>query len=243
MFRPTQTRHKIDRKEENMVEHDEPLIRRQLRSPRAAAIAGILFSLLLTTSMILFRKIGTVAPDEISRDWLETSADSASLALTLVPFGGIAFLWFTGVIRDWLGEREDKLFATVFWGSGLIFVTLLFVWAATLGAMFGSYAAAANRLTDNDIYIFGVTFMNEIIGNYTLRMAGVYMLSISSLWARTGVMPHWLTIITTIVALGFLFFAGAVREARFVFPGWVFLISVYILVLNYRRSRQVKGEG
>jgi len=50
------------------------------------------------------------------------------------------------------------------------------------------------------------------------------------------VMPRWLTIITTIVALGFLFFAGSVREARYIFPAWVFLISVYILVLNYRRT-------
>ena len=219
-----------------MLENNERLIRRQLRSPRAAAIAGILFSVLLMTSMILFRNIGVVAPADINKDWLARSASSASLALSLVPFAGIAFLWFTGVIRDRLGDQEDKLFATVFLGSGLIFVALLFVWAATLGAIFGSYTAAADRLIDDDVYIFGVTFMNEIIGNYTLRMAGVYMLSIGSLWARAGVMPRWLTIITTIVALGFLFFAGSIREARYIFPGWVFLISVYILVLNYRRT-------
>ena len=225
-----------------MPENNEHLIRRQLRSPRAAAIAGILFSILLMTIMILFRKIGNVAPAEITRDWLETSANTASLALGLVPFAGIAFLWFTGVIRDWLGDREDKLFSTVFFGSGLIFVVLMFVWAATLGAVFGSYTAAADRLIDDDVYIFGVTFMNEIIGNYTLRMAGVYMLSIGSLWARAGVMPRWLTIITTIVALGFLFFAGSIREARYIFPGWVFLISVYILVLNYRRTHNQQSK-
>jgi hypothetical protein len=206
-------------------------------------MAGILFSLLLTTSMLLFRNISAVAPAEISTDWLETSANSASLALALVPFAGIAFLWFTGVIRDWLGDREDKLFATVFWGSGLIFVALMFVWAAILGAIFGSYSAAANRVIDVDVYIFGAAFMNEIIGNYTLRMAGVYMLSIGSLWTRTGVMPRWLTIITTIVALGFLFFAGQIREARYLFPGWVFLISAYILVLNYRRTHHLKNKN
>jgi len=225
-----------------MAEHDGPLIRRQLRSPRAAAISGILFSLLLTTSMLLFRNIGTVAPADIGQDWLETSARSASLALGLVPFAGIAFLWFTGVIRDWLGEREDKLFATVFWGCGLRFVALTFVWAAILGAIFSSYVAAANRSIDVDVYIFGVTFMNEIIGNYTLRMAGVYMLSIGSLSTRTGVMPRWLTIITTVVALGFLLFAGKIREARYIFPGWVLLVSVYILVLNYRRTHNLVNK-
>jgi hypothetical protein len=195
------------------------------------------------SSMILFRKIGTVAPADIGSDWLKTNAPSASLALGLVPFAGIAFLWFTGVIRDRLGEREDKLFATVFWGSGLIFVALLFVWAATLGAIFGSYIAAANSLIGDGVYIFGVMFMNEIIGNYTLRMAGVYMLSIGALWTRARVMPRWLTLITYIVALGFLFFAGSVREARYLFPGWVFLISVYILVLNYRRTHHLENKN
>lgn len=67
-------------------------------------------------------------------------------------------------------------------------------------------------------------------------MGGVYMMSIGTIWTRTGVMPRWLSIVTFIVALGFLLFAGIVREARFIFPGWVFLVSVYILVLNYRQS-------
>jgi hypothetical protein len=89
-------------------------------------------------------------------------------------------------------------------------------------------------LVDNDIYIFGAMFMNQIIGNYFLRMAGVYMLSIATLWTRTAVVPRWLIIVTYILALGFLLFANVTRAARFVFPGWVLLVSVYVLVLNYR---------
>jgi hypothetical protein len=68
----------------------------------------------------------------------------------------------------------------------LSLVALMFVWAATLGAIFGSYTAAADRLIDDDVYIFGVTFMNEIIGNCTLRMAGVYMLSIGFVVGQSG---------------------------------------------------------
>ena len=48
------------------------------------------------------------------------------MGLYLVPFAGIAFLWFIGVVRDRIGEREDKFFATVFFGSGLLFVAMLF---------------------------------------------------------------------------------------------------------------------
>ena len=78
--------------------------------------------------------------------------------------------------------------------------------------------------------------MNEISNNYVLRMAGVYMISINTLWTRAEVMPRWIIILTYIVALGFLFFAGKLLVARYIFPVWVFLISVYILILNYRRT-------
>jgi hypothetical protein len=220
-----------------MRENNEPLIRSQLRSPRSAAVAGILFSLLMVTTMILVTSISAASPAEISRNWLEARANTVSLALGLVPFAGIAFLWFTGVMRDRLGEREDQFFATVFLGSGLIFVAMIFVWAATIAAIMGSFATVGDKLVDSDIFIFGFGFMNEIVGNYALRMAGVYMLSSGTLWARTGVMPRWIIVITYLVALGFLLFAGSIREARFVFPGWVFLVSVYVLITNRRLGR------
>ena len=37
----------------------------------------------------------------------------------LMPFAGIAFLWFIGVVRDGFGRYEDKFFASVFLGSGI----------------------------------------------------------------------------------------------------------------------------
>jgi hypothetical protein len=58
-----------------------------------------------------------------------TKRNEVKSSLALLPFAGIAFLWFMGVIRNRLGEREDKFFATVFLGSGLLFVArhLVFV--------------------------------------------------------------------------------------------------------------------
>jgi hypothetical protein len=96
-------------------------------------------------------------------------------------------------------------------------------------------------LADDDVYVFGFALMNRIIGDYTLRMAGVYMMAIGTIWTRSGIMPRWLAIITYVLALGFLLAAGWAREARFIFPAWVFVVSVYILVLNYRRAHT--GEG
>ena len=146
-----------------MSEENARLIQRQLRSPRSAAIAGILFSLLMVTSMFLMFNIVTATAADINKDWFETWSGTASLVLTLVPFAGIAFLWFTGVIRDRLGDREDRFFATIFFGSGIIVVVMMFTWAATIGALFSTYAASADLLAGNDIFIYGFKFMNEIL--------------------------------------------------------------------------------
>ncbi|MEJ2737130.1 MAG: hypothetical protein P8189_26810 [Anaerolineae bacterium] len=100
----------------------------------------------------------------------------------------------------------------------------------------------AGGVTDGFVYVFGSALMDEILGNYALRMAGVYMTAIASLWTRTGIMPRWLTIVTYILALGFLLAAERVREARFIFPTWVLVVSVYILILNYRRSHEQEGQ-
>ena len=218
------------------------LVRREVRSPRSAALAGILYSLLMVTSMILLRTGAIVDPAEISSDWLEARSAESSVVLVLIPFAGIAFLWFTGVMRDLMGNLEDKFFATVFLGSGLIMVAMMFVWAAAFGAIFSTYQAAAGELTGFDVLIYATAFTNESIGNYFLRMAAVYMLSIGSLWTRTKAVPRWLSIVTYIVALAFLLFAGGLRWTRFIFPAWVLLVSIYILILNYRHTQENEGN-
>jgi hypothetical protein len=218
---------------------DRENIQQKIRSPRSAALAGILFAGLLVASMLLLTGFSQIDLDDFNFETLQDRVDSISLALSLIPFAGIAFFWFTGVIRDHIGEREDRFFATVFLGSGIAYVVLMFVYAATVGAVFGLHALASDLLTDNDIYIFAFMFMNEILGNYILRIAGVYMFSIGTIWTRTVAMPRWLTILTYLLALIFLFFASSIRETRFIFPGWVFLTSAYILITNRRLERKL----
>lgn len=228
-----------------MAQETERLVRREFRSPRAAAIAGIVYSLLIITVMIMTTGAARVKPENVTREWLETWSGTASLVLSMVPFAGIAFLWFTGVIRDRLRDQEDRFFATIFLGSGIIQVLLLFIWGAILGALMRMKAITTLGMVDDfspDLYIFGIVLMNEIIGNFALRMAGVYMTAIGTLWTRTGLMPRWFTIGTYILALGFLAAAERIREARFIFPAWVFAVSVYVLVLNYRGSYEQEAR-
>jgi hypothetical protein len=72
------------------MKQDATLIRARSKTPRAAAIAGFLFSVLLITGLLLFRLSVRADPLETGA-WLKTSANKAALALNLMPFAGIAF--------------------------------------------------------------------------------------------------------------------------------------------------------
>jgi ABC-type amino acid transport system permease subunit len=86
---------------------------RQLTTPRAAALAGVLFALLFGAVLILIR---TKMPEGAtgSSEWLNSRGSGIVTAAKLMPFAGIAFLWFIGVVRDGLGRNEDKFFSSVF---------------------------------------------------------------------------------------------------------------------------------
>jgi hypothetical protein len=231
-----------DRRQSDMT-RDLELTRSELTTPRAAAVAGILFSVLLMTSMALIR-LSVPADPQDAGTWLAGKSSTVSLALNLMPFAGIAFLWFVGVLRDRLGPREDKFFGTVFFGSGLLFLAMLFSSSAVAGGVLRIYGMAPGRLVESGVYTFGRTVTYEVMNVYAMKMAGVFMISTSTLSLRTGIFPRWMAYLGFLLALFLLLSLGTVYWAPLVFPLWVLLISVYILLANLKRSqRQDAGSG
>ena len=111
-------------------------IGQHLKTPRAASIAGIVFCVLSITSLVLIRR--AIPPyGQGSAIEVVKHSEIISLSLDLVPFAGIAFLWFVAVLRDHLGEFEDRFFATVFLGSGLLYIAMFFASAALAGGLLG----------------------------------------------------------------------------------------------------------
>src|SRR5262249_27953599 len=129
------------------------LTRANLKTPKAAAIAGMLFSMLLMAAFWLLRTSIPADPQEPG-SWLRSNSGSVALALNLMPFAGIAFLWFIGVLRDRLGQQEDQFFATVFFGSGLLFLAMLFTAAAIVGAILIAFAMQAQELIGSATFHF-----------------------------------------------------------------------------------------
>jgi hypothetical protein len=218
------------------------LTRSKLTTPRAAAAAGILFSVLLIASLVIIRFAIPADPRDAGR-WLAGDVRPIELALTLLPFAGIAFLWFIGVVRDRLGEHEDRLFATVFLGSGLLFLAMLFASAALAGGILIAYGASPTAQVGSEIYTFARAATYVILNTYAIKMAGVFMISTATLFLRTGVTPRWMALLGYALALVLLVSISRVSGVILVFPLWILLISIYILIENFRRGPATTASG
>ena len=217
---------------------EKTLAANHVTAPRAAAIAGIVFSFLLGTALLLLRlsvKVDPLKPET----WLVVSPGRVALALSLVPFAGIAFLWFIGVLRDRLGALEDRFFATVFLGSGLLFLTMLFLGAAALGAIITVHGAGPQGLIHETTFAFARALTSDIVNIYAIKMAAVFMIVTSTLAVRTGFTSRWLAFLGYGLSLPLLFGSRVLDWGFVVFPVWALLISLYILLDNLRRPSGV----
>jgi hypothetical protein len=213
----------------------QPLTDRRLTTPRAAAVAGILFALLFITANVLIRL--SIPPDPADAGaWLEERGSTVALALSLVPIAGIAFLWFIGVVRDRMGQLEDRFFSSVFFGSGLLYLGMTFVAAALAAGLLTGYTLESDKLIASGVYTFSRAVMYRISNIYAIRMAGVFMISLGTISVRTRIMHRGLAFLTYALALVLLVSIGLSLWVTLVFPVWVLIISVYILVANLRRQ-------
>lgn len=209
------------------------LVRARLRTPRAAAIAGIVFSVLLISTLWLIRLSIPSDPREMGA-WVETSSGRVGFALSLVPIAGVAFLWFVGVLRDRLGAREDQLFATVFLGSGLLFLGMLFVAAAAVDGLLVAHSVQPKPLFETATFPFVRAFVFEIMQLYAFKMAAVFMVTTSTVAVRTGLTARWIALVGYASAALILLGSQSFPWVPLLFPVWVLLVSVYILVENLR---------
>jgi hypothetical protein len=142
------------------------------------------------------------------------------------------------VLRDRLGGLEDRFFATVFFGSGLLFLGTLFVAAATVGGILTAFAAHPEELINSATFQFARAAAYSLVNIYMIKMAGVFMITASTLAISTAFAPRWLAIFGYVLALLLLIGSYYISWSFVVFPLWVFLISFYILKDNIRRPSE-----
>src|SRR5512135_286209 len=202
-------------------------------APRAGAVAGLLFATLFGISVVLIR-LSVPANSADASAWTESTLNQAALALRLIPFAGIFFLWFVGVIRDRLGAAEDRLFATVTLGSGLVFLALTLASCAIAAGLLDSLLTGGSQALPLGVYLFARSITDLAFNTFAVKMASVFMLSLGTLWRSTKVMPRPLVYLTYLLALVMLVAFSQSLWLLLIFPAWVLLVSVYILITNLR---------
>src|ERR1700743_3236399 len=211
-----------------MISSQPSLTDAYLRTPRAAAFAGIIFSVLWVAVFGLMRLSVPSDPFEEGA-WLAGDTRYVALAMNLVPFAGIAFLWFVGVLRDRLGAREDQVFATVFLGSALLVLAMLFAAAAVFGGIIIAFHAAPETLAHSATFHFGRGLAYGMINIYLVKTAAVFMITTSTIALYTRLTPRWLAVGGYVIAIILLFGSYYLDWSLLVFPLWVLMISLSIL--------------
>jgi len=211
-----------------------------LKTPRAAAVAGICFSILLVTIHLL---IWTSIPASLGAQATAVMSHSKkiSLALNLLPFAGIAFLWFLAVVRNRLGFLEDRFFATVFMGSGFLYVAMIFTSAAIAGGLIQIMSTTPEMLVQTGAYAVGRAEVYQVMNVYGIKMSGVFMFSTSTLFLKTRIVPRWIAFLGYILGALLLLSVGIIVWIPLVFPVWVFLISAAILLEEHGAAEMRSG--
>ncbi|MFD3699526.1 hypothetical protein ACFWUZ_25880 [Streptomyces sp. NPDC058646] len=199
----------------------------RLKTPRAAGTAGIAFALLLAAAIVLMRIAipsgdAADAPVDPDRRW------AIQVALEIVPFAGIFFLWFMGALRAHTGEAEDRFVATVFLGSGFVFVATLFVAAAAAGTVLAEGTPSG----------FGRHYAYTLLSTYAMRMAAVFVLATSTIGRMLGVFPRSLALLGTLVGLVLIVVGSGLPWSELLFPAWALVLSIHIL-----RARRGPSAG
>jgi hypothetical protein len=217
---------------------ETPKFMHRARTPRAAAFVGILFGVLFALCIVLLHLAMPPGFADMNA-WTDAGRSRAAAAFGLMPLAGLAFLWFLGVVRDRLGVYEDQFFAAVFQGSGLLFLAMTFCTFAIGAGMLTAYSLGGDEIMTISIFVVGRSIISQMFNIYALRMAAVFMFSLSTLWLRTAVMPRAVCFFTYAMAIAMFVGPNLSLLMVLVFPAWVFCVSVYILFLSFRQ----KGPG
>jgi hypothetical protein len=218
------------------VDADEVQVASPLKTPSAAAVAGIVFSVLGIVSLLLIH-LSTPVDAGQAGSWLNDSTRRTTVAIgmNLVPFAGIAFLWFIGVIRDRVGRHEDRFFATIFIGSGLLFVGMLFVATAIEGGIISGISAKSFGSSASSTLVLGRDVTAALVNTYAVRMAAVFTLTTVTIARNTKIISRWLTYAGVPVALVLLIGTGISVWVELLFPAWILALSVDILLASSRK--------
>ncbi|MGH2583545.1 MAG: hypothetical protein ACRDJE_01380 [Dehalococcoidia bacterium] len=214
------------------------------RAAQVTAGAGIGFALLFLIAYWLLSHVPgpNASLEEIERFYSDPGDRRRILAgLYLMPFAGIAFLWFSVTLRMWIsgyGRRVDILFSNIQLVSGIVFIALFFVSAASASVLAASVEFAdvpIDPLTARQFPQFGTTLFFV----FGVRMAAMYVLATTNIGRIGDLLPRWFTYCGFAVGIFLLLSVTFSRALVLVFPAWMLVLCVILLT----RARRVPADA
>lgn len=205
---------------------------------RAAARTGwlgIAYAVLLIAALVvLARAPGASSTDQEFTDFYTHSTDTRVLvvaAFYLMPFAGIAFMWFAVLLRVWIRRTTstlDEMYSSAQLVSGILFLGLFFAGAASISVLAVS-ADFSNATIDSASARLFTELGWALIAVFAMRMAAVFIMTTSALGRRHGFLPRWFVITGYIVGLFLLLSASVSTTLVLVMPVWAFIMGGLLL--------------
>ena len=93
------------------------------------------------------------------------------------------------------------------------------------------------------VWSYGRRATSTFLTVYAMRMAAVFTISTTSIFARLGLAPRWLVVLGYATAAVLLVSSGLLPWLEILFPAWVLVLSVHILVATRPRPGLTPSSG
>lgn len=194
---------------------------------------GALHALLFLLSYALLTSAPRVgAPDQELIDFYQSPSRRrlVLVGLQVMPFAGIAFLWFAMALRGWLrasAVRATELVWGLYLASSLLYVAFFFAGAAATSVV--ALASEHSRATHDPLLLrtfpqFGSTLLLV----FGMRMAAMFVFTTSRLGALAGVVPRWYSLAGLVLGFALLLAPATDRVAVLAFPAWLLGLCVHV---------------
>jgi hypothetical protein len=202
---------------------------------RMAALSGIVFAALFLIALLLVQRGPKLRdPDSVYQAFYAGGGDAlATLGLYVVPFAGIALLWHLSATRAFFRAVPGALSPIQSWlqmAAGLVFLCMMFVGSAAVGAVALLSTLEVTPLPAPEVARALAAVGYGLMFIFGVRVAGMYMITTTSMARALSLLPGWLALIGYLAAAFLLVSTTYHPVVLLVFPAWVVVVSIVLLL-------------
>ena len=210
---------------------------------RASALSGIAFAGLFVVALVLVQQApGLAATDRVYTEFYTVGTGNVlvTAGMHVVPFAGIACLWHISSTRTLIESLPGPTTGLPHWlqvASGVVFVCMLFAGTAAVGAiaLLTVFSSAPPPSPDVARTFTGAGYGMVFV--FGVRAAGMYMITTTTLARQRALMNRAVAVLSYVAATFLLVTTTYHPATLLVFPGWVLVLSIVLLVRT-GRSRE-----